>query len=86
MRYEIKGWTASVTLVVGHFVFRLTLDEARALLEAVETVSAVEIRGSMMVPIPVATANFTFYLPLEEAARVPGYLRSAIEHASGPSQ
>lgn len=85
LQYEIRGWGASVTLVVGQFTFRLTLDEARALADSVEKANPIEVQGAIMVPIIIANEKFGFHLASEEAAKVPGYLRSAIRSASGES-
>jgi hypothetical protein len=86
LAYEIRGWAAGVTVAFGQFVFRLNLDEARVLADTIEKTGPTEIRGNTVVPIVITGGTFLFHLPPEEAAKVPGFLRSAIKSARGESE
>jgi hypothetical protein len=59
----------------------LTIDEARLLAETLQ--QALEIHAEELVPIMVVNGRAGFPLPRAEAAKVPGYLLSAIDYALG---
>jgi len=81
LTYDIRGSGPAVTLTFGQFTFRLSVDEARALATTIENASPIEVDGVSVIPVAVANGKMLFHLPPDEAAKVPGFLRSASEAA-----